>query len=610
MKKLLLLTSLISLHLFISPLMACSVGGTVTGAAAVCQGANSGLLTLSGHTGVVVTWQSSVAPFTSWTTIPNTAVTYTSGALSQTTKYRVLVQNGVCAIDTSDEKTVVVTGGTTGYWVGQISSSWTDATNWCGALPGSATDVFINAGTQYSPIISSPVTINKMTIDAGASVTVGAGGALSLTSGIITNNGIFDASLGTVKYTGTYISVAGGSYKGLNLSATGGGWPELGGNVSVEDSFTCNANLKLNTHNIALGETAYVSMGGLYSGQHPGSITVKGIGVGGVGQYSLVTSGTTSDPFSLIFYNYGPKDDFTFSHRASLNSTYGPDFTPTGSPITNHAMAVALQITEAVPGGTSATMNIYPGFFDYFGSFDASTSKLCRWDGSTWDIMPTIWSGYGTHNFNLYSPLGIYIIADTSAISTYSLPVSLLSFTAARSANDIVLNWKTASETNNDHFTIERSPDNKTFETLGSVKGAGNSSKTIDYRYSDKNGTGLFRQHNVIYYRIKQVDADGRFSYSNSVAVMNENTELFEIIGVNPNPVSEQSVLIYLSSSEEPVTIRIMDAFGKVISEQKVLSVIGLNRVDLGLSGNLGAGVYVASVVKQNTTKNTKLIRQ
>ncbi len=101
-----------------------TVGGDVNGGTAVCNGITSGLLTLSGNIGTVVKWQSSISPYTSWTDISNTALTYTSGALTQTTQFRAVVQSGSCGIVNSNSTTVTVTpalvGGSLAAGVTQI----------------------------------------------------------------------------------------------------------------------------------------------------------------------------------------------------------------------------------------------------------------------------------------------------------------------------------------------------------------------------------------------------------------------------------------------------------------------------------------------------------
>ncbi|MDQ6471275.1 T9SS sorting signal type C domain-containing protein [Flavobacterium sp. LHD-80] len=85
-----------------------SVGGTVGGGTTICSGAASGVLTLSGNTGTVLNWESSVSPFSVWTPIVNTAPTYTSGLLTQTTQFRAVVQNGACTSASSTATTVTV----------------------------------------------------------------------------------------------------------------------------------------------------------------------------------------------------------------------------------------------------------------------------------------------------------------------------------------------------------------------------------------------------------------------------------------------------------------------------------------------------------------------
>ncbi|MGK4568341.1 beta strand repeat-containing protein [Flavobacterium sp. 3HN19-14] len=101
---------------------AATVAGSVTGGTTICEGSTSGLLTLAGHTGTIVRWESAVAPFSTWSPIANTTATYTSGSLIQTTQFRAVVQSGVCAEAASTATTVTVdpttvagsvTGGTT-----------------------------------------------------------------------------------------------------------------------------------------------------------------------------------------------------------------------------------------------------------------------------------------------------------------------------------------------------------------------------------------------------------------------------------------------------------------------------------------------------------------
>jgi hypothetical protein len=92
-------------NVFVDP---ASVGGTVSGGSAICSGNTSDVLTLSGYTGTIVKWQSSVSPFSTWTDIANTGNTYTSGLLTQTTQFRAVIQSGSCSSASSSVTTVSV----------------------------------------------------------------------------------------------------------------------------------------------------------------------------------------------------------------------------------------------------------------------------------------------------------------------------------------------------------------------------------------------------------------------------------------------------------------------------------------------------------------------
>ena len=91
-----------------------TVAGNVDGGNVICQGSNSGLLTLTGNTGSVLRWESSINSGTNWSPIVNTNTTYTSGALAQTTAFRAVVQNGTCLIENSDTTITTVDPSTVG----------------------------------------------------------------------------------------------------------------------------------------------------------------------------------------------------------------------------------------------------------------------------------------------------------------------------------------------------------------------------------------------------------------------------------------------------------------------------------------------------------------
>ncbi|MEO5643478.1 MAG: T9SS type A sorting domain-containing protein [Bacteroidia bacterium] len=140
--------------------------------------------------------------------------------------------------------------------------------------------------------------------------------------------------------------------------------------------------------------------------------------------------------------------------------------------------------------------------------------------------------------------------------STSTLPIELLEFTAAPEGQDVITQWVTATETNNDYFLVERSINGSTFETAGRVDGAGNSTQLLSYQFKDEHPyTG------TSYYRLKQVDYNGGFSYSQVVPV----TFAPETISaVYPNP-SCDGVFTFVQGSVAVNEVAIFSADLKLI---------------------------------------------
>ena len=140
---------------------------------------------------------------------------------------------------------------------------------------------------------------------------------------------------------------------------------------------------------------------------------------------------------------------------------------------------------------------------------------------------------------------------------TNPLPVTLSSLTAICEENKILIEWTTESEINNDYFILEKSFDAITFFELTTISGNGNSSVTNYYSYYDKQPSST-----PAYYRLKQVDFDGEFAYSNIIS-----SPVCNSIGnfnIYPNPAQD---IVYLQFYGELASIKIFDNLGKVVRE-------------------------------------------
>jgi len=198
------------------------------------------------------------------------------------------------------------------------------------------------------------------------------------------------------------------------------------------------------------------------------------------------------------------------------------------------------------------------------------------------------------------------VIVDGIRVSTLwantPLPVQFTSFNAAKSNNTVVLNWATASEMNNDRFEIEKSSDNKNFVTIGDVKGAGNSSLTLNYTFTDMN-----LLNGTSYYRLKQIDLDGNTSFSKTLIVT--NTVAKNISTMLPNPFSNELNIHVNSSVNTPATIELIDMLGKVHYSGVELLSSGDNKININTQ-QLNNGIYFVRVNINGEVTTQKIIKR
>jgi hypothetical protein len=148
-----------------------------------------------------------------------------------------------------------------------------------------------------------------------------------------------------------------------------------------------------------------------------------------------------------------------------------------------------------------------------------------------------------------------------SIYSGTPLPIKLTEFSANCDFRKTILNWTTASETNNDYFTIERSLDGSSFETLSTIKGKGNKNSTSFYSFTD-----YTNQVGISYYRLSQTDFDGK---ETALKTISTNCEGELEVVIHPNPTNN-GVYLTLNNSEKYLEVTIYNLSGKVISRNEV----------------------------------------
>lgn len=180
-----------------------------------------------------------------------------------------------------------------------------------------------------------------------------------------------------------------------------------------------------------------------------------------------------------------------------------------------------------------------------------------------------------------------------------TLPIELTKFTTKQVGEKVKLDWVTASELNNDFFTVEKSKDAIQFETVSVEDGAGNSTQTLTYSSFDNNPyTGLS------YYRLKQTDYDGHFFYSEMQTIDLSDIENFNF-DIIPNPSNSGTVCLNFNQiTDKPITIKIMDMVGRIVYSDKIL----LQEPKFEITEHLASGVYVVSVIGDQRINNKQMI--
>ncbi len=168
---------------------------------------------------------------------------------------------------------------------------------------------------------------------------------------------------------------------------------------------------------------------------------------------------------------------------------------------------------------------------------------------------------------------------------TVPLPITLLSFDGHRANNNVILNWKTASEINNDYFEVQRSFDGFSYIPVVLVKGSGNSNEIISYSYTDQNN-----QNGTTYYKLKQVDYDGTASFSDAISVSNDNSSE-NIFSLQTNIVHSTLTVFVTSSNQNSCFMEIKDVMGKTISTQPLNVSKGNNSFQFNIS-SYNSGIY------------------
>ncbi len=250
--------------------------------------------------------------------------------------------------------------------------------------------------------------------------------------------------------------------------------------------------------------------------------------------------------------------------------------------------AVTPQVTNASLAGGSAAWSQVCGCFTAVGGENYMTLGNFKTDPLTIQV------GCGL-GYMFIDDASVQDLTQTGNVSTCGscaiLPIELLFFKAACENKKVAIQWATASEKNNSYFVIERSRDGQNFEFVTSISGSGTTNQTVNYEYVDNNMNG------TIYYRMLQVDNNGKQKYTEVIAV---NCIANPVIAVYPNP---SEGIFNVEGCAIGKDIVVFDKFGQTLRTIKTVS----EKCEINLSG-LNKGIYYIKVDSGKDTGIQKII--
>jgi hypothetical protein len=189
----------------------------------------------------------------------------------------------------------------------------------------------------------------------------------------------------------------------------------------------------------------------------------------------------------------------------------------------------------------------------------------------------------------------------SGAVSASSLPVTLTSFKGRLNGDKAELSWTTTDEHNNSHFDIERSDNGQAYTTVGSVQGAGGITNT--YHFTDNGPLAA-----VNYYRLKQVDIDGKSTYSRILVLRSDIGAI--TAKAAPSVFTSFINLSYKLQKEERISIRLIDMNGRILKTWYTRGDAGVNTFNLDGLDKLARGIYTLELTGETVSFRQQVLKQ
>jgi hypothetical protein len=502
-------------------------------------------------------------------------------------------------------------------WIGGTSTNWGTASNWSPAsVPANGSDIIITNGTNQ-PTLDANRSYGGVRINTGA--TLNNGSVTMTVANDISNCGTLTGSTGTVLFQGTaqQNQQIGGTgtynFNNLTINNTFATSPSVvvGTPVSISGTLTLtNGLLTTTSTNIpTLGASSSASSGSSASyvngplAKTGNSNFVFPVGKGGLWRRLGLSSISASTTFNVEYFN-----TVSSNNPATVQS-----------PLTRASSLEYWQVNQT-GSAANAAVTLYWENANVSGINDCTNLAVGRWSGSQWvQVANSAISGAptactGTNAGSVVSSAVVnsanfnqpFTFASISA-SLNPLPVTLVSFYAQHlGADQTVLHWVTATEKNNDYFTVLRSDDGREFYKLSNVTGAGTTNERRNYAFTDTKPLA-----GITYYKLIQTDFDGMQNFSPVISVQPNEEVSFSVL-IAPNPTEGNVFASVLGDQAgNPVRAEIFQSNGQLVHSMD--GVIEVSEEKLGFylkTETLPDGLYILRIQSEKGMAYQKLIKR
>ncbi|GAA0892129.1 hypothetical protein GCM10009122_18080 [Fulvivirga kasyanovii] len=480
---------------------------------------------------------------------------------------------------------------TSGYTSGDLTISGTCTIS---------SDITITGALKFSSdatlVINSGVIVTvtgdfETGVWPGGTYTISGGGTLNV-AGRFYNN-IYQKSL-TISDLTVNVDNNGGTSESKN---------EYGSIFNLENGtlFTVtNGNfVNGNSAELTIDNSTMIISSGNYKNDSGSSTTVQNEGSLIVSDGDLTTEGASQLMVDNSTVNIS--NDFNNSFQAQLDIVNNSTFT-IGGVFDNGYDTYGNPVNEGYINVNGSNLNV--GYFN-----NAFASNMDIDGGGVVTVTNDLLNDYGA---SIDIPDGTLVVGGTITDNNNginatcsdgccgngcgALPVTVIDMGYQLVNNHVVLKWRTASELNNDYFSIEKSTDGKSFAKVGVVDGAGTSYMATGYQWKDE-----IQLQGISYYRLKQTDFDGSYSYQKTIKIdPGHATSEFRIM---PNPVSQEDFIYVYGIGEERATWKIQTINGQVLNEG-----VFFGQPAVVSTSGLSEGAYILDFQSDKQQKQVKII--